>query len=585
MENEQSSGRLRALVADKLAQIGVDMLKTDFEVDVKTGLSEEALCEIIGNYHALLVSSATTVTRRVLDNAPDLRVIGRAGAGLDNINVSAAREKGVEVVNAPQANTRAVAEYTMGLLLALARHLPRADAGMKAGRWEKSALLGIGLYGKTLGLIGFGKIGREVAARANAFGMKVVVNQPRITPELALDAGVELMSLPDMLKQADFVSIHVPLNAETTGLIGARELALMKPTAYLINTARGAVVDEQALVAALNGNRLAGAAIDVFIKEPAVESELARHPRVVAAPHIAAATRDAQHAAAATVARQIIDLLADTAQNNPLSLQILPSEKVLPHEQIDPARVARLVSRLEKEKTLKNPPIVTEWDGNYVVLDGATRVTALKEMKCKYIAAQVVPHSSDSLTVEAWRHVIQGISPKKLLQLIEDLPEVRYVQVDPAYVQDSMIELGGMSHLLLAGGRVFVIQPAPGGSRLDAINNLVEAYINLGQVDRILVDNFEEARLEYPEMTGLIVFPSFTIEQILQISSVGKVVPAGITRLIIPGRVLRLNLDMERLQKDEPFAAKAIWFSQTLRDLMANHKVRYYEEPVYLLDE
>ncbi|MFQ5577667.1 MAG: NAD(P)-dependent oxidoreductase, partial [Anaerolineae bacterium] len=415
---------LKVLVADKIAPAGLDLLKSNFAVDVKTGLTEADLCRIIGDYHALVVRSATKVTGRVIEKAFNLKVIARAGAGLDNIDVAAALTQGIEVVNAPNANTKAVAEHTLGLILALARRLPEADLSLKSGLWKKAALTGTGLYGKTLGIVGFGKIGREVTRRALAFGMQVVVNQRRLTPELALEAGIQAVDLVDLLKTSDFVTLHVPLKPETKNLIGAEQLALMKPDAYLINTARGDVVDEAALLAALNDGRLAGAALDVFSEEPARHSQLARHPKVIATPHIAASTGDAQRAAAITVVEQILEILAAGDERNALSLEVLPLPNVLPHEQTDPSRVQRLVNRLSAEKVLKNPPIVTKWKDHYVVLDGATRVTALKALDYRYVVAQVVPHTHNNLGVHVWNHVIEGVSVESLLKLIEYMPEV-----------------------------------------------------------------------------------------------------------------------------------------------------------------
>ncbi len=576
--------KAKVLIADKIAQIGVDLLAENFDVTVKTGLNEDELCAIIGDFEAIVVRSATKVTARVMDAAPKLRVIARAGAGLDNVDTATAKTRGIEVVNAPDANTRAVAEHTMGLILALARHLPEADYSLKHGQWKKSALLGTGLYGKTLGLIGFGRIGREVAKRALAFGMRVLVNQRRRTPELDLEGDVQAVDLLDLLKRADIVSIHVPLRPETVGLIGEKELAVIKKGAYLINTARGSIVDEQALLKALDSGRLAGAALDVFAEEPAVDSAIVQHPRVIATPHIAASTTDAQQAAALTVAEKIIALLKAPA-DNPLSLRILPVDNVYPHEEIDPARVNRLVQRFTTEKILKNPPIVAEWEGKFVVMDGATRVTALKEMGFKYLAAQVVSLESGQIEAQTWNHVIQGMSTAEFLAFTEQCSDVTHTEVDPNYIADNMLELGGVCYIITPDLRTYVIQPVPGGSRLDALNKYVAKYIAAADVARTRSTQFHEARIEYPEMSALVVFPAFTVEQILQISSMGKTVPAGITRMVVSGRVLRLNLDLERLKADEPHTLKSAWLNETVYNLIGDHHVRYYEEPVYLLDE
>lgn len=301
--------RPRVLICDPIADAGIVMLQEWATVDTRPGLSAAELSQIIGDYDGIIVRSATKVRQSVLEKATRLKVIGRAGSGLDNIDTAVASARGITVVNSPDANTLAVAEHTLALMLALARRLPRADWGLKAGRWEKKAFMGTGLAGKILGIVGFGRIGREVAVRARAFDMKILSNQRRFTPELGLAEGVTAVDLLDLLRAADFVTLHVPHTPETAGMIGAEQLALMKPTAFLINTARGGLIDEEALLDALENGRLAGAALDVFASEPAIDSKLAQHERVIATPHIAASTVDAQISAAVTVAEKIAEIL------------------------------------------------------------------------------------------------------------------------------------------------------------------------------------------------------------------------------------------------------------------------------------
>lgn len=305
--SEQTCPRL--LICDPIAEEGMALLREWADIDEKTGLSAGELAEIIGAYDGVIVRSATKIRQPTLEKAGKLRVIGRAGSGLDNIDTAAAAAQGIAVVNSPDANTLAVAEHTLALMLALVRRLPRADRGLKDGKWEKNQFMGTGLAGKTLGIVGFGRIGREVAVRARAFAMKILVNQRRFTPELGLAEGVTAVDLLDLLRESDFVTLHLPSTPETEGMIGAAQLALMKPTAYLINTARGGLIDEEALLAALENGRLAGAALDVFASEPVTNSRLAQHERVIATPHIAASTVDAQVAAAVTVAEKMAEIL------------------------------------------------------------------------------------------------------------------------------------------------------------------------------------------------------------------------------------------------------------------------------------
>ncbi|MEJ2639901.1 MAG: hydroxyacid dehydrogenase [Desulfosarcinaceae bacterium] len=284
----------KVIICDAIAEIGIDMLKEHCQVDLETGMSEERLKEVIPAYHAAVVRSATKFPKAVIDCATHLKVIGRAGAGLDTIDVAAAEEKGIAVVNSPNANSVAVAEHVFALMLALVRHLPRANAGLKDHRWEKKTLMGTGLAGKTLGLVGFGRIARQVASRAIAFGMQVQVCQRRATPEKNAKLGVETVDLKSLFKTSDFISLHIPGKPENHDLVSNDLISCMKPDAYLINTARGAILDEKALLNALVEERIAGAALDVFKIEPATDNPLIAHERVIATPHVAASTDDAQ---------------------------------------------------------------------------------------------------------------------------------------------------------------------------------------------------------------------------------------------------------------------------------------------------
>jgi len=297
---------LRVLVTEKLSEQGLDLLRRDFRVDVRPELASGDLAGEIQPYEALIVRSQTRVDARVLDAAEHLRVVARAGIGLDNVDVEAATRRGVMVVNAPQSNVISAAEHTLALLLAQARNVPQADAALKAGRWERAEWEGVELAGKTLGVVGLGRVGALVASRAAAFGMRVIAYDPFVSADRAKEMGVDVMpTLEALLVQADFVTIHLPRTPETEGLIGARELSLMKPAARLVNTARGGIVDEEALAKAIEGGHLGGAALDVFTNEPTTDSPLFRLDNVVATPHLGASTREAQDKAGATVAEMV----------------------------------------------------------------------------------------------------------------------------------------------------------------------------------------------------------------------------------------------------------------------------------------
>lgn len=301
----------RVLVADKLAEEGLAALREAPEVElvVNTGLTHEELLQEIAQADALLVRSATKVTAEVIEAAPRLQVIGRAGVGVDNIDVEAATRRGVVVCNSPEGNTIAAAEHTWALLLAVARNIPAANASMKAGEWKRSAFVGVELLNKTLGVLGLGKIGAEVAARARAFGMKVLANDPFVSAEQAERLGVELVELSDLLARSDFITLHVPLTKDTRGLLNAETLSQVKPGVRIINCARGGVVDEAALAEAIESGRVAAAGIDVFENEPPTDSPLLGLDRVVLTPHLGASTAEAQVKVAVDVSQQVLDVL------------------------------------------------------------------------------------------------------------------------------------------------------------------------------------------------------------------------------------------------------------------------------------
>jgi D-3-phosphoglycerate dehydrogenase len=302
----------RVLVTEELADAGLDAMKAaGHEVDVQLGLSPEQLLAAVAGAHALVIRSATKVTDDVLAAGRDLVVVGRAGIGLDNVDVAAATKRGVMVVNAPQSNILSTAEQTMTLLLGLARNLPQAHAALVAGRWERSRWEGVELHGKTLGVVGLGRIGALVAQRANAFGMRLIAHDPYVSPERCRQLGIELVpSLEELVAQADFVTIHVVKTKETIGMFGKEIFAQAKPGLRIVNCARGGVIDEEALAEAIRSGQVAGAALDVFTEEPTTSSPLFELPQVVVTPHLGASTAEAQDKAGATIAEMVVLALA-----------------------------------------------------------------------------------------------------------------------------------------------------------------------------------------------------------------------------------------------------------------------------------
>jgi D-3-phosphoglycerate dehydrogenase len=299
----------KILITDGLDGRGQSILRNAAEIACHEKLSAEDLLQVIAEYDALIVRGQTRVTPAVFEAGSRLKVVGRAGVGVDNIDLEAAKKHHVTVVNAPTSTTVAVAELAFGLLLALARTVPRADATMKQGQWVKKEFEGIELNGKTLGIVGFGRIGMEVARRAAAFGMNVIIYDPNVAEHELVHGNAEPVSLQELFAWSDFISLHLPLNVQTRDLLGPLAFSQMKDGVRIVSTARGGIIDEAALLAALNSGKVAGAGLDVFEKEPPGLTELVAHPRVIATPHIGAQTAEAQTRAAEDIANEVLAAL------------------------------------------------------------------------------------------------------------------------------------------------------------------------------------------------------------------------------------------------------------------------------------
>lgn len=320
---------IKILVSDALSEEGLKVFRESKEltVDVKTDLKPDALKEIIKDYDALVVRSATKVTSEIIQAAKKLKVVGRAGVGLDNVDLEAATQKGIIVMNTPAGNTISTAEHTFSMILALSRNIPQANSSTKKGEWKRSKFMGVEVYGKTLGIVGFGRIGSEVAKRALSFGMKILAYDPFLSVEVAESIGVEIAELKKVLQEADYITVHTPLTDETRHMISDKEFVLMKKGVRIINCARGGIIDEAALVKALKDSKVAGAAMDVFESEPlAADSELLKLDNVVTTPHLGASTEEAQVNVAIEVAEIVRDALLGRGIRNAANYPCLEAE-------------------------------------------------------------------------------------------------------------------------------------------------------------------------------------------------------------------------------------------------------------------
>ncbi len=318
----------RVLISDKLSPAAVAIFKErGVEVDVKPGLDKDELARIIGEYDGLAIRSATKVTAKLLEHAAKLRVVGRAGIGVDNVDIPAATARGVIVMNTPFGNSITTAEHAIALMFALARQIPTADASTQAGKWEKNRFMGVELTGKTLGVIGCGNVGSIAASRGLGLKMRVIAYDPFLSPDRAAEIGVEKVELDDLLARADFITLHTPLTAQTRNILSAENLAKTKKGVRIVNCARGGLVDEAALRAALDSGQVAGAAFDVFVEEPAKENPLFGHPNFIATPHLGASTSEAQENVALQVAEQMSDYLIRGAITNAVNFPSITAEE------------------------------------------------------------------------------------------------------------------------------------------------------------------------------------------------------------------------------------------------------------------
>lgn len=562
----------RILVTTELDELALAVLQETAVIDTLLHPSKEELLQRIGDYEAILVDGHTPLSGQVIEYGHKLQAIASTSPWLDNIGVSTARSLGVEIYNAPGSNAVTIAEHTLGRLLRLAS---------KFGDDR--------LAGKTLGIIGFGHVGKQVARRAQAFDMRILVNQPRLTPELALAAGVEAADLHELLAQSDFVTLHVPFRQETDAIIGQREVAILPSDAYLINTGHTDLVNEAALLEALQNGRLAGAALsdipEALVEPSATAVALRQHPRVLVEKHITKIIKPRPQTAV-IVARELAQALQRERADESLSLQLVPIELVVPHEETDAKRVARLMERLEADGRLVNPPITTYWKGKYVILDGATRFTAFKELGYPHIIVQVASTNRDGVQLHTWYHAISSERPFAELQT--ELQKIDGLTLTPLAAADIPAVFrrpDALCYFLDPAGNALLATAPADDNQLTTMNQMVQCYNQWGSVERTLLTNPSRLLAQFPQMAAVAIFPQFKPETVFDVASDGRFVPAGLTRFVIPGRILRLNADLQRLKGDEPLAVKRAWFNDFLADKLARSRLRYYQEPVVLLDE
>jgi D-3-phosphoglycerate dehydrogenase len=394
----------KVVVSDKLAPEGLAILEASpgLSLDYQPGLSPEDLAAVVADAHGLVIRSGTRVTAELLDAATELKVVGRAGIGVDNVDVAAATRRGVVVMNTPGGNNVTTAEHAVSLMMALARHIPQANATLRRGDWRRSDFVGTELCGKTLGVVGLGNIGAIVSDRARGLKMKIVAYDPFLTQEAATRLGVELATLEEVYARADFLTVHTPLTDDTRGMVGDDAFAAMRDGVRIVNCARGGIVDEEALLGALESGKVAGAALDVFAEEPPTDFRLVDHPAVVATPHLGASTGEAQLNVALAVAEQVRDYLVDGVVLNAINL---PSVSIEMAERIAPyLLLAERMGRLHGQLAEGDAPteVTVEYHGEAADLEDTRPVSAavLKGLLSSFFAAPVNAVNAESIASE-----------------------------------------------------------------------------------------------------------------------------------------------------------------------------------------
>jgi D-3-phosphoglycerate dehydrogenase len=411
---------MKVLVSDSLSEKGIEILEKGTEVDVRTGMSPEELKACIGEYDALVVRSQTQVTEEVIEAAENLKIIGRAGVGVDNIDVEAATQRGIIVINAPEGNMISAAEHTIAMMMAMSRNIPQANQSMRAGKWDRKLFMGVEVRGKTLGVVGLGRIGTEVAKRAQGMEMNIMAYDPFISEERAADLGVKLTTVEDIVSNADYITVHTPLTKDTRNLIDREEFEKVKPGVRIINCARGGIINEKALAEAVASGKVAAAAIDVFTSEPPTGSPLLELDNIIVTPHLGASTKEAQVNVAVDVAEQIINFNQGLPVKNAINMPYVKQEimKVLQPYLPLAEKIGKLAAQLMEEKYER---IEVSYSGEIADWDtGPVTVAALKGLlefamgsSVNYVNAPVIAKErkikvveSKSKTTESYSNLI-----------------------------------------------------------------------------------------------------------------------------------------------------------------------------------
>ncbi|KAF5411944.1 MAG: D-3-phosphoglycerate dehydrogenase [Candidatus Methanocomedens sp.] len=454
---------MKVLVSDSLSDKGIEILKKEVDVDIKTGMSPDELKNCIGEYDALIVRSQTQVTSDVIEAAANLKIIGRAGVGVDNIDVEAATQHGIIVINAPEGNMISAAEHTIAMMMSLSRNIPQANQSLKSGKWDRKTFTGVEVRGKTLGVIGLGRIGAEVAARAQGMKMNILAYDPFISEERAGELGVTLTTVDDIVLNSDYITVHTPLTKDTKNLIDKEQFEKAKTGLRIINCARGGIINEEALAEAVASGKVAGAAIDVFVNEPPLGSPLIEQDNIIVTPHLGASTQEAQINVAVAVAEQIINLSKGLPVQNAINMPYVKQEvmKVLQPYLPLAEKIGRLAAQLMENKYER---IELSYSGEIAERDtGPVTVAALKGVlefamgsSVNYINAPVIAKERKIKVIESKSKTSESYANLVMLRLFNngDVKTVAGTMVgtNPRIVQinEYSIDVLPSGHMLVA---------------------------------------------------------------------------------------------------------------------------------------
>lgn len=561
--------RYRVLVTTPFHRAGLHLLASQADIDHHPGMSGAEVARIIGGYQAWIAEGEAPGLVDVIGGVHQLKVVGISGRIPRSVNVDELRKRGIEVVRVFDRFTLSAAEQALRMMLGLA--------------YDND---GEGLAGKGLGIISIGSVWIEVARRAWAFSMNVFVHKPDVAMSgLRLGYGARSSTLERMFRKADFICLVPPRDGGGLPLITIKELNLCRPSSYLINVGDPSSIDLPALRDALDARKLAGAALALppDWQEP---WPIAPHPGIRVL-HMRQPNRDDQERERAlTLAEKVIDKMRRPSPGiSKLELRVVNLEDVQPHEHFDPERVTRLAGYLQNADFLAHPPVAVEWEEKYVILDGATRTQAFRQLGYPSIVIQVVSPQDNNLDLRSWNHAICGISSRELIAHLATGSGYHLQEISRTALNHNLDSGTAVAAIDVPDGEAYLVCAPSGGDAIDALNALVARYTEVGGIVRSIETNANIVKDEGDDIGALVIFPNLTLASVLQAASIGKLLPAGITRFVIPGRVLRIVADMDVLRSDRPLDEKNNYLKQLIEQRMAEKRVRYYQEPVLLLDD